>query len=393
MAMVRFGDVAERVNTKEDRFNTDLVYYVGGDHIESNALTVSGRGKIKEADLGPMFYFGFKPGDILFVTRNPHLRKCALVNFSGICSEKTLVIGTKDENVLSQKYLATVMQSDDFWEFMEENKSGSVNYFVNWTTLADYEFNLPSLARQHELAELLWAANDLKESYKKAITATDEMLKAKFREMKFREMFGECGGQGAEGDCSVSKWPLVRIAEVVTDVRYGTSKPGDKDGVYAYLRMNNLTDDGGLDLTDLKRITLSGEDFEKCVVRRGDILFNRTNTKELVGKTAYYDLDDDMVIAGYIIRVRVDKDKIDPRYLWKLMNTVELKTKLRHMAKGAIHQANINAQELQSIEIPLPPLSLQREFVAIADKAESAKANLKKSIAAIDQVMKGLINQ
>ena len=129
------------------------------------------------------------------------------------------------------------------------------------------------------------------------------------------------------------------------------------------------------------------------MVRRGDILFNRTNTKELVGKTAYYDLDDDMVIAGYIIRIRVDGDKIDPRYLWKLMNTVELKTKLRHMAKGAIHQANINAQELQSIEIPFPPLSLQREFVAIADKAESAKANLKKSIAAIDQVMKGLINQ
>jgi type I restriction enzyme S subunit len=244
------------------------------------------------------------------------------------------------------------------------------------------------MEEQKKLAELLWAANDLKEKYKKAITATDEMLKA-----KFREMFGECGGQGAEGDLSVSKWPLVRISEVVTDVRYGTSKPGGKTGVYAYLRMNNLTDNGGLDLTDLKRITLSGEDFEKCVVRRGDILFNRTNTKDLVGKTAYYDLDDDMVVAGYIIRVRVDLDKLDPRYLWKLMNTVELKTKLKHMAKGAIHQANINAQELQSIQIPLPPLSLQREFVAIADKAESAKANLKKSIADIDQVMKGLINQ
>lgn len=387
MATVRFGDVAERVNTKEDRLNTDLVYYVGGEHIESNALTVSGRGKIKEADLGPMFYFGFKPGDILFVTRNPHLRKCATVDFSGICSEKTLVIGTKDEDVLSQKYLATVMQSDDFWEFMEENKSGSVNYFINWSTLADYEFDLPPIERQRELANLLWAANDLKESYKKAITATDEMLKA-----KFREMFGECGGQKAEGDPKVAIWPLATIGDVSESVRYGTSKPGDTNGDYKYLRMNNLTYDGYFDFSDVKRISLDADEIDKYIVHRGDILFNRTNTKEIVGKTAYFDFDEHMVIAGYIIRLRVDKRRICPQYLWKLLNTNELKGKLRKMAKGAIHQANINAQELRSIEFPLPPLSLQREFVAIAERADAAKSALKQSIADIDQVMKGLIN-
>ena len=109
MAVVKFEDVATRVNTKEDRHNTDLVYYVGGDHIDSESLKVSKRGIIKGAPLGPMFYFGFKPGDILFVTRNPHLRKYAVVDFAGICSEKTLVIATKDETVLCQKYLAGVM--------------------------------------------------------------------------------------------------------------------------------------------------------------------------------------------------------------------------------------------------------------------------------------------
>lgn len=188
MAIVKFGDVATRVNTKEDRHNTDLVYYVGGDHIDSNALKVSKRGVIKGAPLGPMFYFGFKPGDILFVTRNPHLRKSAMVDFSGICSEKTLVIATKDENVLCQKYLAGVMQSDDFWDFLEENKSGSVNYFINWSTLAEYEFDLPPIEEQRALAEKLWAANDLKEKYQNLLVSTDEMLKA-----KFREMFGSLG--------------------------------------------------------------------------------------------------------------------------------------------------------------------------------------------------------
>lgn len=388
MAMVRFEDVATRVNTREDRFNTALTYYVGGDHIETGELKVAGRGVIKEADLGPMFYFGFKPGDILFVTRNPHLRKCAMVDFPGICSEKTLVIATKDENVLSQKYLAAVMQSDDFWEFMEENKSGSVNYFVNWSTLADYEFDLPPIERQHKLADLLWAANDLKEAYKKAIVASDEMLKA-----KFREMFGICGGQGALGNPGVAMWPLVKVESVSVSVRYGTSKPGGLNGDYPYLRMNNLTYDGNFDFSDLKRISLPSDELGKCLVHRGDILFNRTNTKEIVGKTSYFDFDEAMVIAGYIICLRVDEGKVCPQYLWKLFNTDEFKAKFPKMAKGAVHQANINAKELKSVEIPLPPLFLQREFVAIAEQAEAAKEALKKSIADLEQVMKGLINE
>ena len=383
MAKVRRDDVAveARETWNQDRKDVPVV---GLEHLEPDEIW------LRQWNVNPdenTFTKGFKKGQLLFGRRRAYQKKMSLAPCDGICSGDITVIAAKPEKIVPE-LLPFYLRTGAFFDFAMRGSGGSLSPRVKWSHISDYEFDLPPMDEQKKLAELLWAANDLKESYKKAITATDEMIKA-----KFREMFGECGGQGAEGDRRVSKWPLVRIAEVVTDVRYGTSKPGDKDGVYAYLRMNNLTDDGGLDLTDLKRITLSGEDFEKCVVRRGDILFNRTNTKELVGKTAYYDLDDDMVIAGYIIRIRVDGDKIDPRYLWKLMNTVELKTKLRHMAKGAIHQANINAQELQSIEIPFPPLSLQREFVAIADKAESAKANLKKSIAAIDQVMKGLINQ
>lgn len=138
--MARFGDFVRRVNTKEDRFKTDRIYYVGGEHIESNDLLVQSKGLIEGSTIGPMFYFGFKAGDILFVTRNPHLRKCAKVEFDGICSEKTLVLATVDNSRLLQDYLAIVMQSDDFWDYCEDNKSGGVNYFINWSTLEEYEF-------------------------------------------------------------------------------------------------------------------------------------------------------------------------------------------------------------------------------------------------------------
>lgn len=361
MATVRFGDVAERVNTKEDRLNTDLVYYVGGEHIESNALTVSGRGKIKEADLGPMFYFGFKLGDILFVTRNPHLRKCATVDFSGICSEKTLVIGTKDEDVLSQKYLATVMQSDDFWEFMEENKSGSVNYFINWSTLADYEFDLPPIARQRELANLLWAANDLKESYKKAITATDEMLKA-----KFREMFGDAGEE--------DKVLLGHIVEIMDNRRMPLNEAERSEmktgTLFPYYGANGVVDYINKYLTDDDLLCVA----EDC-------------GSYGPGEESAYIIHGKAWVNNHAHLIKPKKDFCTLEYLHAFLKLSDLRPYIAGTTRQKLTQAM-----LRSVKCILPTLSLQREFVAIAERADAAKSALKQSIADIDQVMKGLIN-
>ena len=210
MSIVKFSDVAHRVNTKEDRFNTDKIYYVGGEHIDTNELIVTSNGLIKGSTIGPMFYCGFKHGDILFVTRNPHLRKCGLVEFDGICSEKTFVIGTKDTTVLTQEYLAVVMQSDDFWNYCEENKSGGVNYFLNWSTLAEYEFDLPPMEEQISISKKVFAAYRLKQSYQKLIAATDEMVKS-----QFIEMFKDSPKSAISDFCKVEKGSTITRNEVI----------------------------------------------------------------------------------------------------------------------------------------------------------------------------------
>lgn len=111
---VKFSDVVRRANTKEDKDNTDKVFYVGGEHIDSNEVLITKRGIIAGSTIGPMFYFGFKAGQVLFVSRNPHLRKAGMVDFDGICSEKTFVLETIDENILLQRYLPFILQSDVF---------------------------------------------------------------------------------------------------------------------------------------------------------------------------------------------------------------------------------------------------------------------------------------
>ena len=194
---------------------------------------------------------------------------------------------------------------------------------------------------------------------KRELKQLDTLVKS-----RFAEMFGD-PIRNPKG------WKVVTIGDIVTEVRYGTSKPAVEGGKYPYLRMNNLTADGHLDLNDLKYIDISDDEVEKCVVRKGDVLFNRTNSIDLVGKTAVFDLQDDMVIAGYIIRVRLN-EKILPEVLSQYMNLEALKDILRSMAKGAVNQANINAQELQSIRVYVPDIELQKQFVEMKDKVDKS---------------------
>lgn len=175
-------------------------------------------------------------------------------------------------------------------------------------------------------------------------------------------------------------WEVKKLGDLCTSVSYGTSSPSSPTGRYKYLRMNNITFNGFLDLTDLKYIDMDDAEFEKYGVKEGDVLFNRTNSLELIGKTTYIHDMEPMVIAGYIIRVRLN-DSVMPVFVAKFMNTPAMKKKLRSMAKGAVNQANINSKELKGIDLILPPLALQQSFADKIQSIENQKAKIKASIA------------
>ena len=121
-------------------------------------------------------------------------------------------------------------------------------------------------------------------------------------------------------DNNVKGYPLGRIGDVVSDVHYGTSAKASDNGKYVYIRMNNITYEGALDLSDIKRIDVADSEIENYIVRYGDVLFNRTNSRDLVGKTCVFDRKNPMIIAGYIIRLRMN-GLVLPEYLSLFMNT------------------------------------------------------------------------
>ena len=212
------------------------------------------------------------------------------------------------------------------------------------TDIIKIEVPVPPLPEQEKIVSELDCLSGIIEKKRQQLKELDALAQSIFYEMFGNPVDNERG------------WEVKKLGEVVTSVNYGTSSPANEGGKFTYLRMNNLTYNGYLDLNDTKSIDVSEKDLDKYVVRKGDILFNRTNSKDLVGKTALFDLDEEMVIAGYIIRVRVDESKITPLYVVRYMNTPYMKSYFSGLCKGAVNQANINSKELKDVPIPLPPL-------------------------------------
>lgn len=258
-------------------------------------------------------------------------------------------------------YLLCYFQSYYFQHFLLSNVGARATIpGFNKDELENALIRIPEMCEQIEIASKITKVDELIGFHKQQLNVLDTLIKS-----RFIEMFGD-------PKLNPRKWDMVTIGDIATDVRYGTSRPATEGGKYPYLRMNNLTYEGYLDLTDLKHIDIPDNEIEKCVVRNGDVLFNRTNSVELVGKTCVYNLDSDMIIAGYIIRVRID-DRVLPVILSSYLNSTVMKEQLRSMAKGAVNQANINAQELRSISIYLPPITLQHEFATFVEQVDKSK--------------------
>lgn len=189
----------------------------------------------------------------------------------------------------------------------------------------------------------------------------------------------------------MSSWKTVPLGDVVEETQYGTSLKANEGGVgVPVLRMNNITYTGSLDLTDVKHVQMPHEDIEQYSVRRGDLLFNRTNSQELVGKMGVWDRDDQFAFAGYLIRMRLKPDRADPQFVGAWFNTPEMKALLRTRAKPSISMSNINAKEALKFPLVLPPLAEQRRIAEVLDRAEALRSKRRAGLAQLDSLTQSL---
>lgn len=354
---VKLSDIVNRINGNVDRFATELEYYVGGEHFDSSELTISRYGLLKPnvEILGFKFHFAFQERDVLFMARNPHLRKAGMVTCSGLCSDASYILRSKDEDVITQEFLAIQLQTDHFWEYCESHKVGSVNFAINYKTLAAYEFELPPIETQKEISNKVWAAYRLKEAYKRLLVATDEMVKS-----QFIEWFGDM--KYLTSDKTMSDFFDMKAGQSIT-----------AENIIATYDLELFPCYGGNGLRGY--VTHYTHEGHYCLIGRQGALCGNVN------------LTDGKFFATEHAIVVTPKISINTYWLFFALSEMNL----NRFARG-VAQPGLSVKQLETIPFSIPPTEEQDSFERLYRQADKSKFELKRAIEAIDKVIKSLIN-
>ena len=356
---VKLSDVAEEYSIRvENPSLSDYDFYIGSDcigqydfriHKKAAASTITSTQK------------GFKLGDYLLVRRSLYgsdfRERAPRADFDGVCSADILTIREKT-GVVEDGFLIYVLYQKEFWDFIVSNSTGGLTRRIKWKQLADYEFELPPLETQRIIANKLWSAYRLKESYKRLLTATQELVKS-----RFIEMFGDIR----------QKVPLETIATIkdncrkpINDGKRSTMKEGI---LYPYYGATGVVDYINDYLTDEELLCIA----EDC-----------GNYKE--GEDSSYIISGKAWVNNHAHIVK-PKNGCNIRYLHQYLKILNLMPFVSGTTRLKLTQ-----KKLKEIPVILPSVAMQQQFVRLAEQSDKSVFEIKKSIEAIDAVIKSLIN-
>ena len=239
-------------------------------------------------------------------------------------------------------------------------------YNRHFTILKEQDLSYPTEAEQQAVGSVLRRIDFALEQQSALLLNAQALKQAAMRELFSRGLRGEPQKDTEIGTMPAS-WLVARIADIALRTQYGLSIRGQAQGAYPILRMN-CQEDGRVMFRDLQFVDLDDTVFSAFRLEAGDLLFNRTNSIEHVGRTAVYKGDREAVFASYLIRLSVDTTRVAPRYLNYYMNWPAVQADIKRLASRAVGQANINASKLRTIQFPMPPtLEEQAEVVAVLD--------------------------
>lgn len=341
-AKVKFGEVVRLCKDRSSDPKADgIERYVGLEHLEPEDLQIRRWGLVAE---GTTFTSRFKPGQVLFGKRRAYQRKVAVADFEGICSGDIYIFESADPKHLLPELLPFICQANRFFDYAIETSMGSLSPRTNWNHLKEFELSLPNIEEQKKIAQLLQCIERVLKNQKNI-----ELKSKKLSESLFDQFISQ-------------DWPIVPLKTAVEGTQYGLSVNAGEVGKYPILRMMNI--ENGLCVeNDIKYLDLSDDDFETYRLEDGDVLFNRTNSYELVGRTGVYALGGEHVFASYLVRVKVKEDKLDPYYLTTYLNSARGRQQVLSFTTRGVSQSNVNAQNLRRVKIPLPPLDKQKDLL------------------------------
>ena len=360
----KLRDFAQDISVAiKDAQSHHLDKFVGLEHYDSGEPVIT---RYTNTDLITSSVKEFHKNDILIARRNVYLKRAGIAFFDGLTSGDSIILrifddcndrtGLTKEDAI--KIIPFVLNSNDFWAYANKHADGMNSKRISKEMLYDYEFCLPNLTEVRALYSKLWAAYNLKVSYKKLMNATDEMVKS-----QFIEMFGS----------ETNKVLLEDVVFVKDDCRKpineGVRSEMKEGELYPYYGATGVVDYINDYITDEELLCVA----EDC----GN--YN-------AGEESAYIIHGKAWVNNHAHLVKM-KEGCDIKYLYYYLKIANLMPYVSGTTRLKLTQ-----KKLKEIPVVLPTTDKQKAFVAIAEQADKSKFELQKSIEAIDAVIKSLIN-
>ncbi len=367
---VSVGNLAHQRTEKVLPTRHDATPYVALEHIPS------GGGRLLSTDVASSassHKTRFRSGDILFGKLRPNLRKVVRVQLDGVCSTDILAIAASADTHSS--FLYHLLASDAVYRHVMGDITGTKMPRTSWERLADFSVMCPPLPEQRAIAAVLDAVDETIEQTVAVMAATEDLRKALLHDLLTLGVPGwhtewkHVPGLGTIPAC----WDVVTLGECLEGTpTNGLYKPQSDYGSGTYLIRIDDFDSGRMRrMNGFDRVRASDEEVERYGLRAGDIVINRVNSVELVGKAVLFpDISELAMFESNMMRLRTGLT-LSPDYAVFCLTSPRARDYFTSRAKKAVQQASVNQQDVAAFPLPLPPFAEQQRIATVHDGIRS----------------------
>jgi type I restriction enzyme S subunit len=310
--------------------------------------------------------FIFNERHVLLGKLRPYLNKVFVPNFSGICATDILPLLPNPED-LTREFLAICLRSPNFIEYSKVKMEGAKMPRLRTPDLEAYEIPIPPLSEQQRIVaridELTRHIEGARQLRRQAVDEIGKILASSVSN-KIRG--------------NKDHWEETTLENILSMVQYGTSVKASREPKgFPVIRMGNIQENK-VKTTDLKYIDFPLKEAARYLLQKDDILINRTNSADLVGKAGLFEAEGKYIFASYLIRLKVDSDVADPAFVNYCINSEDGQAFLKCQGKDAIGQTNINTKQIRQMPLRLPPLNEQRQIVVNLNRLQAKAEDLRR---------------